>query len=132
MQGVSMKHGLLRMLVHIVNSDVEKFKDGADGITLSVNGILISGAVIPRDIYYAQHQNETLKYFIDLAKAVETEEGIEKEKEEKLEDINYLYLKDAIYLSGHAQVPTGGGTTICVLIDSVDAFNMGETRVNRS
>ena len=131
MQGIFMKHGLLRMLVHVVNSDVERFKNGADGITLSVNGILISGTVIPRDVYYAQPQNETLKSFIDLAKSVEEEEGIEEKKEEKLEDINYLHLKDAIYLSGHAQVPTDGGTTICVLIDSVDAFNMGNVNVNK-
>lgn len=131
MQGVSMKHGLLRMLVHIVNSDVEKFKNGADGITLSVNGILISGKVIPREVYYSQPQNETFKSFIDVAKSVEAEQGIEEE-EEKLEDINYLYLKDAIYLSGHAQVPTGGGTTICVLIDSVDAFNLGDVSLTRS
>lgn len=42
-----MKHELLRMLVYMVNSDVEKFKDGADGITLSVNELLISGELIP-------------------------------------------------------------------------------------
>lgn len=126
-----MKHGLLRMLVHIVNSDVEKFKNGADGITLSVNGILISGKVIPREVYYSQPQNETFKSFIDLGKSVEEEEGI-KEEEVKLEDINYLHLKDAIYLSGHSQVPTGGGTTISVLIDSVDAFSLGDVSITTS
>lgn len=122
-----MKNLLLRTLGYVVNEDPEKFKDGADGITLSVNGMLISGVLIPRDVFYANPQNTSLKYFIDIMDKNAEEQGVEEEPT-KIEDINYLHLKDACYYLGGNTIPTNGTNTLMVLIDSVDAFNMGHIR----
>ncbi|MDM1020290.1 hypothetical protein QSV37_08220 [Acinetobacter sp. VNK23] len=121
-----MKHVVLRMLVLMINSDLEKVKEGV-AVTLAVNGLMISGRIIPRDDFYDIEQNLVLKTFRDSGRKSLTTAQISKEDDDLtyLKNIDTLHLTDAIYLTGTQKVPTTTTTNIIVDIDSIDAYNMG-------
>ncbi|WP_227505816.1 hypothetical protein, partial [Acinetobacter sp. AG1] len=125
-KGYFMKHAVLRMLVLMINSDLEKVKDGI-AVTLAVNGLMISGRIIPRDDFYNIEQNLVLKTFRESGRKSLTTEQISKEEDDLtyLKNIDTLHLTDAIYVIGTQKVPTTTTTSIIVDIDSIDAYNMG-------
>lgn len=127
-----MRNTLLRAIAFTLNKDPEKYKDGADGITLNVGGMLISGILVPYETFIQQPQCSTLKHFSDLFDAAIDAEGAKKQEEETgLEDTNFLYLKNACYYAGDKSIPSNGENYMSVHIDSIDAYNMGALRVEK-
>ncbi|MDO3664782.1 hypothetical protein [Acinetobacter higginsii] len=124
-----MKHIVLRMLVLMINSNLEKVKEGV-AVTLAVNGLLISGRIIPRDVFYDIEQNLVLKTFRDSERKNFTDEQRSKEKNDLtyLKNIDILHLTEAVYLTGTQKIPSITTTSIIVDIDSIDAYNMGSTK----
>lgn len=122
-----MKNVELRALAYLVSKEPETYKDGGDGVTLAVNGLLISGLIIPKSAYLDQKQNKTLKSFYDLADKAKAEQGGDEDPEEKLDLEKYtrLYLKNARYFVGDRSFPTNGENYAIIDIDSVNAYNMG-------
>ncbi|CAM4345295.1 hypothetical protein MMP66_00485 [Acinetobacter dispersus] len=121
-----MKHIVLRMLVLMINSNLEKVKEGV-AVTLAVNGLIISGRIIPRDVFYDIEQNLVLKTFRDSERKNFTDEQRSKEKNDLtyLKNIDILHLTEAVYLTGTQKIPSITTTSIIVDIDSIDAYNMG-------
>lgn len=121
-----MKHIVLRMLVLMINSNLEKVKEGV-AVTLAVNGLIISGRIIPRDVFYDIEQNLVLKTFRDSERKNFTDEQLSKEKSDLtyLKNIDILHLTEAVYLTGTQKIPSITTTSIIVDIDSIDAYNMG-------
>ena len=127
-----MRNTLLRALVFAISKDPETYKDGADGITLSVGGTLISGILVPHKTFIEQPQCKTLKHFSDLFDASrDPEEAAKREEEFGLEDTNFLHLKNACYYVGDKPIPANGHNYMSVHINSIDAYNMGELRVEK-
>lgn len=125
-----MRNTMLRALVFAINKDAETYKDGADGITLNVSGMLISGILVPYKSFLEQPQCKTLKHFSELFDSVGNPEDVAKREEEfGLEDTNFLYLKNACYYVGNKPIPTNSQNYMSVHIDSIDAYNMGELRI---
>ncbi|MCU4581155.1 hypothetical protein KTJ32_09160 [Acinetobacter gyllenbergii] len=121
-----MKHIVLRMLVLMINSNLEKVKEGV-AVTLAVNGLIISGRIIPRDVFYDIEQNLVLKTFRESERKNFTDEQLSKEKSDLtyLKNIDILHLTEAVYLTGTQKIPSITTTSIIVDIDSIDAYNMG-------
>ncbi|WEI20143.1 hypothetical protein PY247_10705 [Acinetobacter proteolyticus] len=123
-----MRNFELRMLAYLVSESPEKYKDGGDGLTLVVNGMLMSGNIIPKPAYLEQKQNTTLKHLFDTADKLKAEievEEVQVEEEVGLEDYTRLYLKNAKYFIGGQFYPSNGDNYAAINIDSIDAFNMG-------
>lgn len=126
-----MKNRLLKYLVYFTNLKPEEYKEGADGISLSVNGILITGRLVPRKYFYEAEQNVALRSLTapvtDLVveeSQVEAEES-EIDIEEEVDKITLLHLKDAFYMSGSQRFPSNGSMYIAINFDSIDAYSMG-------
>lgn len=127
-----MRNTLLRAVAFTLNKDAEAYKDGADGITLNVGGMLISGTLVPYKTFMEQPQCKTLKHFSDLFDAARDSEDLTKQEDELgLEDTNFLYLKNACYYVGDKPIPSNSQNYMSVHIDSIDAYNMGELRVEK-
>lgn len=127
-----MRNTLLRAIVFTLNKDPESYKDGADGITLNVGGMLISGILVPHKTFIEQPQCKTLKHFSDIFDASRDAEEVAKREEEfGLEDTNFLYLKNACYYVGDKPIPSNSENYMSVHIDSIDAYNMGELKVEK-
>lgn len=122
-----MKNIYLETLASVVCSSNNKTEKGI-GITLVVNGMLISGDLVSKGTFFDEEGNDGLKALRD--KLVQTA------KEHNLNDVDgvepdyefepTLYLKNAKYFSGGNQIPTTGSTLITVDLNSVDAFSMGK------
>lgn len=121
-----MKNIYLETLVAVVCGSESKTDKGI-GITLSVNGMLISGELVSKGTFFDHEGNSTLKALRD--KLIHTAEehnlnetdGVTPDHEFELT----LYLKNAKYFSGGNQIPSSGGALITVDLNSVDAFSMG-------
>ena len=124
---IFMKNVELRMIAYLLHTNPEKFKDGGDGVTLVVNGLLLSGITIPRATYIEQDQNLTFKSFFEVEKKVIDELAADVETDDvlNLESYTRLYLKNARYFVEKESLPTNGMNYAVVNIDSVDAFNLG-------
>jgi len=122
-----MKNIYLETLASVVCSSNNKTEKGI-GITLVVNGMLISGDLVSKGTFFDEEGNDGLKALRD--KLVQTA------KEHNLNDVDgvepdyefepTLYLKNAKYFSGGNQIPTTGSALITVDLNSVDAFSMGK------
>lgn len=122
-----MKNRLLKYLVYLINRTPEEFKDGADGITLNVNGMLITGNMVPRKYYYEADQNVALNSLMepDEDEAEELDEDSNVDVEAEVDKITLIHLTNAFYMMGSQRVPSSGGIYICVNIESIDAYSMG-------
>ncbi|WP_336139000.1 hypothetical protein [Acinetobacter ursingii] len=119
-----MKNLELKLLACLINKDADKYENGADGVTLIINGLVVSGIIIPHKVYLAQSQNATLKHFYDLAeKTIENEDADLDMDDPK--NFNRLFLKQARYFVGSQMLPSNGKNFAVVNIDSIDGFNMG-------
>lgn len=118
----------IRLLALVVKADPERFRNGGDPITLTCNGVIISGRPVPRSVFLEDKQNATLKAFEDLALKSLTKEEIEEEEEQSnlIENIHKLYLTDAQYYIGDKVIPSQNGTFVVVNIDSIDAYHFGK------
>lgn len=122
-----MKNIYLETLASVVCSSNNKTEKGI-GITLVVNGMLISGDLVSKGTFFDEEGNDGLKALRD--KLVQTA------KEHNLNDVDgvepdyefepTLYLKNAKYFSGGNQIPTTSDALITVDLNSVDAFSMGK------
>jgi hypothetical protein len=120
------KNIYLETLASVVCASKGKTSAGI-GITLVVNGMLISGDLISKGSFFDEEGNESLKALQDKL--------IQTAKDHNLNDVDgvepdyefepTLYLKNAKYFSGGNQIPTNGGALITVDLNSVDAFSMG-------
>ncbi|ENW78421.1 hypothetical protein F909_04111 [Acinetobacter sp. ANC 3929] len=125
-----MKHLILKAIVANVNLGDVYPPEQVIGITLHVNGGLISGDIISRKEYYEHSQNALIKPFYDaIIKSMEDEN--ESFDDEDLETLTQIHLKNAAYINGSQRIPLRGGTTITVLIDDVSAFNIGSLNFDK-
>lgn len=126
-----MKNRLLKYPVYLINENPEEYKDGADGITLSVNGMLITGQLVPRKYFYEAEQNTFLNRLMvpedeivkDQAEGEQTTEEVDVEAE--VDKITLIHLTNAFYMMGSQRAPSSGGMFIAVNIDSIDAYSIG-------
>lgn len=114
-------------------------KDGVEvQVTLSMNGAIISGALIGPSAYYEgitekakMLSDKTLanilsKKFGDLKEAYAKQKGEEEgeeDKETKENSYTFIHLKNAKYLSVSSQPTTGSGTWWRGKISSIDGFS---------
>lgn len=114
-------------------------EDGVEvEVTLSMNGAIISGALIGASAYYEgitekakKLSDKTMskilsKKFGDLKEAYAKQKGEEKEEEDKETKENsytFIHLKNAKYLSVSSQSTTGSGTWWRGKISSIDGFS---------
>lgn len=122
-----MKNLVLRAITANVN--LGNVYDGSVGITLNVNGSLVSGVIVSRKEYFEISQNKLVKPFND-AIIKELEELGREYDEADLENIDLMYLKDAAYFTGSQRIPLQGGTVIAVNIDDICSYNFGSLIVN--
>ena len=103
------------------------FKFPDPPLTLAVNGLLISGLIIPKSAYLDQKQNRTLNALYNLAEKADADQKVDEDPEEELDLEKYtrLYLKNARYFVGNSSFPTNGENYAIIDIDSVNAYNMG-------
>ncbi|MCH7353256.1 MULTISPECIES: hypothetical protein [unclassified Acinetobacter] len=127
-----LKNVELRFLALHIRTNAEVYKNGADPITLSCNGVVISGRPVAKSVFLEDKQNAILKAFEDAAtKSLSAEEIEKQEKEfELVENFHKLFLIDAQTFVGDKIIPSNGGTCMVVNIDSVDAYNFGKLDFN--
>ncbi|RZG63975.1 hypothetical protein EXE25_18115 [Acinetobacter bouvetii] len=122
-----MNNLLLKNIVYLLNMEPDKYADGADGVTLSVNGTLITGKLIPREFFYDAKQNSMLKAIIGPEPKDDSEQNNDDvDLNVQIEKLTLLHLKDAFYVMGSQRIPSTGGIYIAINIDSIDAYSMGD------
>jgi hypothetical protein len=118
-----MNHILLGSIAAIMDSENNGSGRGIP-ITLTVNGLLISGEITTKADFFNAPENAGLKAMKDQMIGVAKANGLDEGGMEA--DIaSHLYLKNAAYFSAGKQIPASEKTCIMVSLDSVDAFNMG-------
>ncbi|MFU9047414.1 hypothetical protein ACNAUY_13605 [Acinetobacter tibetensis] len=118
-----MNHILLGSIAAIMDSESNGSGKGIP-ITLTVNGLLISGEITTKADFFNAPENAGLKAMKDQMIGVAKANGLDEGGMEA--DIaSHLYLKNAAYFSAGKQIPATEKTCIMVSLDSVDAFNMG-------
>jgi len=110
-----MKNPLLRGLVYLINAQPDDYKDGADEITLSVGGVLISGNIMPRKYFYEIQDNAALNMSLNAQSRQNHQDPAENVK---------IHLVNAFYVVGGQRIPKKGGRYITINMDSVDAYNL--------
>ncbi len=118
-------------LIKYVAIEMGQSKDvnaAAGRITLSSNGVIISGTITSKEAFYKAEQSKLLELWRqDVAKALkdmEEDQGLDRAQDEYLDE-PYLYLKDAAYFHGAQRLPSQGDAYIAVALDSIDSFSMG-------
>lgn len=118
-----MNHVLLGSIAAIMDSGSNESGKGIP-ITLTVNGLIISGEITTKTDFFNAPENAGLKAMRDRMLEVVRENELDEDGMEA--DIaSHLYLKNAAYYSAGKQIPASEKTCIMVSLDSVDAFNMG-------
>lgn len=118
-----MNHVLLGSIAAIMDGGSNESGKGIP-ITLTVNGLIISGEITTKTEFFNAPENAGLKAMRDRMLEVVRENELDEDGMEA--DIaSHLYLKNAAYYSAGKQIPASEKTCIMVSLDSVDAFNMG-------
>lgn len=118
-----MNHVLLGSIAAIMDGGSNESGKGIP-ITLTVNGLIISGEITTKADFFNAPENAGLKAMKDRMLEVVKENELDEDGMEA--DIaSHLYLKNAAYFSAGKQIPATEKTCIMVSLDSVDAFNMG-------
>ena len=118
-----MNHVLLGSIAAIMDGGSNESGKGIP-ITLTVNGLIISGEITTKADFFNAPENAGLKAMKDRMLEVVKENELGEDGMEA--DIaSHLYLKNAAYFSAGKQIPATEKTCIMVSLDSVDAFNMG-------
>ena len=118
-----MNHVLLGSIAAIMDGGSNESGKGIP-ITLTVNGLIISGEITTKTDFFNAPENAGLKAIRDRMLEVVRENELDEDGMEA--DIaSHLYLKNAAYYSAGKQIPASEKTCIMVSLDSVDAFNMG-------
>ncbi len=118
-----MNHVLLGSIAAIMDGGGNESGKGIP-ITLTVNGLIISGEITTKTDFFNAPENAGLKAMRDRMLEVVRENELDEDGMEA--DIaSHLYLKNAAYYSAGKQIPASEKTCIMVSLDSVDAFNMG-------
>ena len=118
-----MNHVLLGSIAAIMDGGSNESGKGIP-ITLTVNGLIISGEITTKTDFFNAPENAGLKAIRDRMLEVVRENKLDEDGMEA--DIaSHLYLKNAAYYSAGKQIPASEKTCIMVSLDSVDAFNMG-------
>lgn len=118
-----MNHVLLGSIAAIMDGGSNESGKGIP-ITLTVNGLIISGEITTKTDFFNAPENAGLKAIKDRMLEVVKESELDEDGMEA--DIaSHLYLKNAAYYSAGKQIPASEKTCIMVSLDSVDAFNMG-------
>lgn len=118
-----MNHVLLGSIAAIMDGGSNESGKGIP-ITLTVNGLIISGEITTKTEFFNAPENAGLKAMRDRMLEVVRENELDEDGKEA--DIaSHLYLKNAAYYSAGKQIPASEKTCIMVSLDSVDAFNMG-------
>jgi len=121
---------MLRAVVANVNLEDVYVPDLEIGITLNVNGVLVSGIIIPRKEFYHTDQNFVLKPLYDALIEQMASEG-EVFDETDIENIGLIHLKDAAYITGSQRVPSTGGMTVAIDIEDISSYSMGQLKTDR-
>lgn len=118
-----MNHVLLGSIAAIMDGGSDESEKGIP-ITLTVNGLIISGEITTKTNFFNAPENAGLKAMKDRMLEVLKENELDEDGMEA--DIaSHLYLKNAAYFSAGKQIPATEKTCIMVSLDSVDAFSMG-------
>ncbi len=128
--GRIMKHSILRAVVANVNLGDVYVPELDIGITLNVNGVLVSGIIISRKEFYNTDQNFVLKPLYDALIEQMANDG-EVFDETELENIRLIHLKDAAYMTGSQRIPSTGGMTVAIDIDDIASYSMGQLKIEQ-
>lgn len=128
--GRIMKHSILRAVVANVNLGNVYDPELDIGITLNVNGVLVSGIITSRKEFYNSNQNYVLKPLYDALMEQMAADG-EEFDETNLDNIGLIHLKDAFYMLDQNRIPYKGGMTVAVNIDDISSYNMGDLRTDK-
>lgn len=130
LKGRIMKHSILRAVVANVNLGNVYDPELDIGITLNVNGVLVSGIITSRKDFYNSNQNYVLKPLYDALMEQMAADG-EEFDETNLDNIGLIHLKDAAYMAGSQRIPSTGGMTIAIEIDDIASYNMGQLKIDQ-
>ena len=120
-----MNHVLLGSIAAIMDGGSDESGKGIP-ITLTVNGLIISGEITTKTNFFNAPENAGLKAMKDRMLEVLKENQLDEGEDGMEADIaSHLYLKNAAYFSAGKQIPATEKTCIMVSLDSVDAFSMG-------
>ena len=120
-----MNHVLLGSIAAIMDGGSNESGKGIP-ITLTVNGLIISGEITTKTNFFNAPENAGLKAMKDRMLEVLKENQLDEGEDGMEADIaSHLYLKNAAYFSAGKQIPATEKTCIMVSLDSVDAFSMG-------
>lgn len=114
-----MKDSILEMIVKLSESDSPL----ETGITLIVDGFLISGYIVSKDNYMRHYPlTSTIEDALQEAFSKQSQEEEESQPNER----NFIHLRDAKYFSpGQNPIP-GDGTIYCrIPLEKVSGFNFG-------
>ena len=123
---------LLTLLVTIVNQQSWEI-----GITLFVQGSIISGLLIGENMYFEGLSNEIPEPFTEgfqalftLVKSLNTNSPGNQEEQRELKNIEFIHLKDAKFYSGNSLVPNNRGVYWRGRLSRVDGFYLGQLSSN--
>jgi hypothetical protein len=124
---------LLTLLVQMVDK-----KPPFDiGITLFVQGSIVTGLLIGEDVYFEGLSNDMPDSFTEdfqklftLIQSWDTNSPGNQEEQNQLRNIEFIHLKNAKFFLGNSLVPNNKGTYWRGRLSRVDGFSLGQLSSN--
>lgn len=127
----------LEALVHIVNS----VENGDVGVTLFVNGCIVTGMLIGARMYLKEYARQWRGAMSDPEIAEEVERIIIDQGEESIRKLEaqespprnaFIHLRNARYITGHVIAPQEGGLLWRGRLSEVSGWSLGAISVTEA